>query len=55
MSPEANKITLCDVTTHQLALVSSFFIWHEFYTAAQIQMIIKTESASFSWTKFAWT
>jgi len=29
MSPEANKITLCDVTTHQLALVLPFFelIW----------------------------
>jgi len=25
MSPEANKITLCDVTTHQLTLVSLFF------------------------------
>jgi len=25
MSPEATKITLCDVTTHQLTLVSSFF------------------------------
>jgi len=25
MSPEANKIMPCDVTTHQLTLLSSFF------------------------------
>jgi len=25
MSPEANKITSCDVTAHQLTLVSSLF------------------------------
>ena len=52
MSPEANKITLCNVTTHRLTLVMRlyrhFSIRYELYAAAQIQTIIETESASFS-------
>jgi len=49
MSPEAKNITLRDVTTHQLTLVSSFFsIRYELYAAEQIQTIIKTKSSSFS-------
>jgi len=49
LSPEANTITPCDVTTHQLTLLSSsFLIRYEFYAAALIPMIIKTESESFS-------
>jgi len=48
MSPEANKITSCDITAHQLTVVSSFSIGYELYASAQIQTIIKTESASFS-------
>ena len=47
MSSEAEKIMLCDVTTHQLTLVLSFLIRYEFYAAVQMQTIIKTESASF--------
>jgi len=54
MSPEAEKIMLCGVTTHQLTLVSSFLIRYEFYAAVQIQMIIKTESGHFSSTNVAW-
>jgi len=52
MPLEANKITLCDDTAHQLTLVMRlyrhFSIRYEFYTATQIQTIINTESASFS-------
>jgi len=48
MSSEANKITLCDVTAHQITLVLSFSIRYEFYAPEQIQMIIKTESVGFS-------
>jgi len=47
MSPEANKIALYDVITHQHTLVMRlyrhFSIRYEFYAAAQIQMIIKTD------------
>ena len=32
-----------------------FSIQYEFYAAEQIQTIIKTESSTFSGTKFAWT
>jgi len=59
MLQEANKITLCDVTTHQLKLVMKlyhhFSIRYKFYAAAQIETIIKTESASFGWTNVVWT
>jgi len=56
MSPEANKIMPCDVTTHQLTLwCRHFSIWYEFYASAPIQTIVKTESASFSWTNVVWT
>jgi len=59
MSPEANKITLCDVTTHQLTLVMRlyhrFLIRYKFYAAARIQTITETEGASFSWTNVART
>jgi len=59
MSPEANKITLCDITNQQLALVMRlyhhFSTQYEFYAAAQMQTIIKTESASFSSTNVALT
>jgi len=52
MSPEANKITICDTTTHQLTLVMRlyrhFSIGYELYGAAQIQTIIETESTSIS-------
>jgi len=49
MLPEANKIALCNITTHQLSSIGNETntIWYEFYAASQIQMIIKTESASF--------
>ena len=40
MSPEGNKLMLCDVTTHQLTLVMRlyrhFSILYEFDAAAQI-------------------
>ena len=59
MSPEGNNIMLCDITIHQLTLAMSlyrhFSIRYEFYAAAQTQMIIKTESMSFSWTNVVWT
>jgi len=55
MSPEANK--LCYVTSPltNLHWYHHFLIRYEFYAAEQIQTIIKTESASFSWTNVAWT
>jgi len=59
MSPEADKVTLCDATTHQHGneTVLSFFdsVW--VLQSTQIQIIIKvikTESASFSWTNVAY-
>jgi len=52
MSPEANKIRSCDVTTRQLTLVTTlyrhFSIQYKFYADAQTHTIIKTESVSFS-------
>jgi len=52
MSSEANKLMLCDATTHQLTLVMRlyrhFSIRYELYAAAQVQTIIETENASFS-------
>jgi len=56
MSPEAKKVTLCDITTDQLTYrYHHFSIRYEFYAAEQIQTIIKTESSNFSGTRFAWT
>jgi len=56
MSSEANKITLRDVSLHQLTLLYRHFSTrHEFYAATQIQTIIKTENARFSPTNAAWT
>jgi len=50
MSPEANKITPCDVTTDQLTYwYGHFSIRYEFYATVQTQTIIKTESESFSY------
>jgi len=59
MSPEANKITLCDVTTHQLTLVMRlyrhFSIPYEYSSAAQMQTVFKIESGRFSGINVVWT
>jgi len=59
MLPEANRITLSDVTTHQITLVMKqhrhFLIQYELYAAAQVQTIIKTDRASLSRANVAGT
>ena len=59
MSPKANKITLYDVTTHQLRLVMRlyrhFSIPYAFSAAAQMQAVFKIESGSSSGINVVWT
>jgi len=38
-----------------MRLYGRFLIYHKFYTAAQIQMTAKSESASFGSTNVVWT
>jgi len=52
MSPEANNITLCDVTTHKLTLVMRlyrhFSIQYEFYAAVQYRQLLNAVATEMS-------